>query len=266
MVSNISSTASDSIQLMMAQMYQNMKAADTDGTAGLSQDELSSIDTSGDQSGAAFLQSLSRQFDALDADGDGQLSNSEISNAKPTIGPMGPPPGMTIAGSVESADSTSSTDSAKNLMQDLIDSFLKSFSDSFSKDNSKAMNDASNAAKSVLNSADVNGNAGVSLDELSSMVKNSDSKPSDFVSNLMKNFDSYDTNRDGQLSLNEMTDSIPKKQFSQQELASMSDKSQSAYNIGSLIGNLSGVFVQKLLNNYQNGGLSNLTSSLRVAG
>lgn len=82
MVSDINSTADDSIQLMMAHMYQKLNKADTDGTAGLSKSELSSIDAD-NKTGAAFLKSLQEQFDALDKDGDKQLSSNEIASLKP---------------------------------------------------------------------------------------------------------------------------------------------------------------------------------------
>lgn len=96
MVSNItSSDNSSSLQAMMAEMQKKMKAADTDGIQGLSKDELASIDTSGDSGGAAFIKSLTSQFDKLDSDLDGQLSSSEVAAARPHHhGHMGPPPGL----------------------------------------------------------------------------------------------------------------------------------------------------------------------------
>lgn len=266
MVSSISSTAEDSIQLIMAQLLQKMNAADKDGIKGLSKDELSSVNAGGDLGGSAFLKSLSEKFESLDTDGNGQLSEDEISLAAPPKGPMGPPPGMSIAGSVESTDSTSSKESAKDLIAKLMESFVESFTATFSKDNTKAADDASKTANSLESTADTDKSGGLSLDELSTAVKGSSSGQAGLINDFIKNFDSYDVNGDGQLSISEMTEAIPKKQFSQQELAAMSDSLKGANNLGSSLGSLSGSFVQKLLNNYQNVSASGLTSSVSVAG
>ena len=133
MVSSI--TDDDSIQQMMSLMFQKMSAADTDGTEGLSLDELSSIDTSGDAGGAAFLQSLTNQFDQLDADGNGQLSDEEISSAMP-VEPLGLPPGVKIESlddslsavdATEEAEATEATevDSTTNTIADMIENIIK---------------------------------------------------------------------------------------------------------------------------------------------
>lgn len=81
MVSGINSTAEDNLQLM-AQMYQKLNKADTDGISGLSKGELSSIETGKDIGKTDFLKKLQEQFDALDTDGNGQLSADEIAKLK----------------------------------------------------------------------------------------------------------------------------------------------------------------------------------------
>jgi len=112
MVSSVSGTDSSSnIQQWIAQMAQKMKAADTDGTKGLSKAELSSIDTSGNTVGADFINALQQNFDKLDTNGDGQLSSADASNAVKSAHhggrhhQMGPPPGMQI-GNSDGTDST----------------------------------------------------------------------------------------------------------------------------------------------------------------
>lgn len=82
MVSGINNAAEDSIQLM-AQMYQQLNKADTDGVSGLSKGELSSINTGNDVGKADFLKALQEQFDALDTDGNGQLTADEIAKLEP---------------------------------------------------------------------------------------------------------------------------------------------------------------------------------------
>lgn len=280
MVSSISSSESN-IQQMMALMLQQMGSADTDGISGLSKTELSSVDAGGDIGGSAFLKSLTEQFDSLDTDGSGQLSSEEISKAMPPKGAMGPPPGLPIdsdgdsdltdAKKTGSANSSSATDtsSAGNSLADaieqLISSLLESFSESFDKNSSSASNDAAaqEAVKSVTSAADSDGNGAVSLNELSS-IKSADI--SDLSNQLSRNFKTYDTNNDGELSAEEIKAAMqkPDKQFSMRELAAMSSNDGSnAY--GSLLGGSSSNFVQKLISGYQNSGLSNIASSISLA-
>lgn len=57
---------------------ENLLNADTDGTEGLSKDELSSVDTGGDQVQANFVNTLVKNFKTIDSDGNGQLSQREI--------------------------------------------------------------------------------------------------------------------------------------------------------------------------------------------
>lgn len=278
MVSSISSNASDSIQLMMAQMYQKLNAADTDGIAGLSKDELSSIDSSDDKGGSAFLQSLSSQFDSLDADGNGQLSASEIASAKPPCGPMGPPPGMTIGGccSTDSTDSTNSADSTsaasstsstdttssieqwlEKMLQSLLDSFTKSTENTGSGDQSTTADatssetDAASKISSLTSTADTDKSRSLSLDELSSVDTSNNTGEAKFIKDLINNFKSYDTNGDGQLSQSEMATATPPT---------------TAADLGSSLGTLSSSFIQKLLNNYQTSNLTSLASSIGIAG
>lgn len=270
MVSSISSTANDSIQLMMAQMFQKMNAADTDGTAGLSKAELSSIDSGNDFVGSAFLKSLSSQFDSIDADGNGQLSASEIASAKPPSGPMGPPPGLNLD-SMDSTSSTGSTASAnataksienwlEKMLKELVDSFEKKVDSTASKDQTTNENSSNASIASAINSlssADTDGISGLSQGELLSITSD-DAGKANFINNLLKNFSSIDTDGNGQLSQSEIETSRPKNQ--QSTLAS------SAGTLGHTLGSLSGSFIQKLLSNYDGSNLSNLTSSLSVAG
>lgn len=291
MVSSISSS-DDDVQQMMALMLQSMNAADTDGTSGLSKSELSSINAGDDAGGSAFLKSLTDQFDSLDADKNGQLSSEEISDAKPPTEAMGPPPGMAIGSSDnddassfvsdlldamdssdatdETASSSSSTDTSNSAstlsdaIEQLISSLLESFSEGFDKDSESTRDNsvAQDVVKSVTSAIDADGDGAVTFEELSSA---NSSDISDLSSDLSKNFENYDANSDGKLSAEEMTAAMEKQsnQFSMNELASMGSN-DSLKSFGSFLGSSSSLFVQKLISDYQNGGLSNLTSSLSL--
>lgn len=271
MVSGISSTAEDSIQLMMQQMLQKMKNADTDGTKGLSKTELSSIDTSKDQGGANFLKSLQEQFDTLDADGNGELSSSEISAAKPPMGSMGPPPGMSIESSEEeddtssatdstaSTDSTSSTDSIKLKIEKMLEALL----DSLSGDISDSASDTASKVSSLTKSADTDSNGSLSKTELSSVDASGKAGEAGFVKDLMKNFSKYDTDNDGALSKEEISAAMKNAPASSEAVASgLNSSLESASNS---LSNLATSLIQKMLDSYKNGGLSSLTSSLGIA-
>lgn len=137
MVSGIGNTTDDNIQLLMAQLYQKMNAADTDGTVGLSIDELSSVDAGDDIGGSAFLKSLNEQFDTLDADGNGQLTSDEISSAKPPVGQMGPPPWLSMESSNRQSSDSVTVDnwaeslgvSFSKLSNSLLDKLINSYKD-----------------------------------------------------------------------------------------------------------------------------------------
>jgi len=277
MVSSINNADSTGIQQLMAQMYQKMNAADTDGTKGLSKSELSSVASGSDVGGAAFLKSLTDQFDSIDADGNGQLSANEISSAKPPQGPMGPPPGLAIEGSVEETSTTASTkatsstsstdskssDTIETLLEKLMAKILEEISNVQKKaetGNSEKTATDKDPITSLTSSADTDGTSGLSLKELSSVDASSDAGKANFINNLIKNFDSIDSNSDGQLSTSEISASKPNGQ----QMANNSSNALS--DLGSSLGSMSGSFVQKLLSSYQNGGLSTLASSLNIAG
>lgn len=274
MVSSINSTASESIQQMIAQMFQNMAAADTDGTKGLSKEELSSIDTSSEVGGSAFLKSLTDQFDQLDADGNGQLSGIEMASAKPPEGPMGPPPGLDIetnddfeaidaTGSVEKTNKAVETASSEGagtenatdtLMKKIMETFLDSFADGYSQSGSE----------DSLKSADTDGTAGLSKDELASIDTGKNTGKAKMVNELIENFGKIDADGDGQLAKSEIIAS------KSSEIAGNSSSAVNlASNLGNSLGSLSSSFVQKLLNSYQggnmSGGLSSIASSLNIA-
>lgn len=245
MSSSINSTAQDAIQLMMQQMYQKMNAADTDGTAGLSKAELSSIDAGNDQGGAAFLKSLTEQFNSLDADGDGQLSAQEISNAKPLSEPLGPPPGMNID-SNGSTDSTGSISSSGNFLETMLEKLLAKLSGENDSDSTSN----SDKVSSLTSSADTDKSGSLSLNELSSFEANSVGQAG-FVNDIKQNFEHYDSNGDGQLSQDEMLAAMPNN-------SSLSTASSS-------FSNLTSSFIDKLLSAYKNSDLPSALSSLTTA-
>lgn len=78
MVSSINNTGLASIKQVITEMYLKMKAADTDGTNGLSKNELGSIDSGNSVVGKAFLDALQEQFDKIDADENGQISENDM--------------------------------------------------------------------------------------------------------------------------------------------------------------------------------------------
>lgn len=282
MTSSISMNSSDNIHLLMAQMYQKMNAADTDGIKGLSENELSSISSNDDSGSNAFLKSLSDQFDSLDSDGNGQLTTQEIASAVPPKGQMGPPPGMSIessgdssssgkvSGSVSSSDSlsnittTSTTETSKatsieelieKLIKEALDSFASTFDKSNKNDTSKAKEDE---VKSLVSSADTDENGSLSLSELTSAEK-SDSNDSSLINDLISNFNSYDSDGDGQLSVSELNSAIPNKEYSLHDLGKIA---QAMKENASSLGFSSSNFVQNLLSNYKSMDLSGLGATI----
>lgn len=255
MVSGIGSAEISSMQEMMALMYQKMNAADTDGTAGLSKDELSSMDSFEDVGGSQFLKTLKDKFDALDTDANGELSSEEIFVSKDAM----------KAGIQESLDANSaknqnnSPESEESIIDKLKEAFLRNFLQGFEKEDETKK---SEEAASLSKSADTDGSKGLSIGELASVKPEEGTKKSEFVEDLVKNFTQYDSNKDGELSQLEI-EALSSKQT--QNTANVDDKSNLAENIGGTLGSMSSVFVQKLLASYNNGGLSNLTSSLNVA-
>lgn len=298
MVSSINSNDSDNMQLLMVQMYQKVNAANTDGIAGLSKGELSSIDMGNDVGGAAFMKSLSEQFDALDSDGNGQLTANEVSAAKLPTDPMGPPPGLNIASSDDddstnltgsvSATGSSSTDStssasSSNSMEDLISSLLEkllqSLSQSFNNNGDSTSSGLtsgdstgsdltggnSDKISSLVSSSDTDKNGSLSLDELKSINTSGHPHEARFVNKLIDNFSKYDTDGDGNLSQSEISSATP-KDFSQQATTAMSENSNNLADAGSSFDNIK-AFMDKLVSAYKaSGGISTIASSLHIAG
>lgn len=293
MVSSISNDSNDIMAFLMQQMQQKMKTADTDGVTGLSQTELSSIDTSDDNGGAAFLKTLSEQFDTLDKNGDGQLSTEEISLASPMQSePMGPPPGMsldsneddsnpltgsatttTTTGNTENTISTD-TDSAKSLMDKIVKAFLENFTESFDKEaKSKSAAEQKEMIKGVMAVGDTDQSGGLTVDELKAIDTKGNSEQASFINNIINNFSTYDTDGNGEISMDELQDKILTKDFSIHDIAKMAQEmknsasstdsiSTKAGEFGNILGSSSAKFVDKLLYAYQNsGGISGLASA-----
>lgn len=113
--------ANEDIHAMMLEMFNKINKADTDGTTGLSLEELSSVDTSKDVGGQAFIKSLTEQFEDLDSNSDGQLSKDEMAYAKPTQDKLGMPADINIAGTDTKSNSV---DSYQELLNSLINSLM----------------------------------------------------------------------------------------------------------------------------------------------
>lgn len=296
MVSSINS-ADPNIMQLMAGMYQKMSAADTDGSGSLSKAELSSIASNDSADSSPFLKALVEKFDDIDSDGDGQLSAKEIGAIRPH-GPLGPPPGLDLgdelstkeigsirphgpvnqesdsdsanvtnvqsASAAKSPDGVSSTDptSSNSSIEAMIEKVLNQLMEAVSKGAEKLADEINSKSNSSsvdkLASADTDGKAGLSVAELSSIDTSKDIGRANFIKNLTENFAKFDTNGDGQLSKDEI-------------IASKSTKNPTATGANSIasglnaLGGISGAFAQKLINSYQNGGLSNLASSLNLA-
>lgn len=246
MVSTIGSAASDSVQMMMAQMFQKMQSADTDGVKGLSKSELSSIDSSNDAGGTAFLKSLSSQFNELDADGNGQLSQSEIASAKPPEG--GPDQSGNLKSKIE--------DLLEKLLQEALQAMANSTTDVTSTASASSDSKTSEVKPLDLSKADTDGTEGLSLSELKSVDTSSDSKAANFVNDLVNNFDSIDSNGDGQLSKDEVKAAMPPPPPPMMADNSSNYLNNSLGNLGDSFSKLSSSFIQKLISTYQSGSLT----------
>ena len=265
MVSSISSNDLSDIHQAMLEMYQKMGAANTDGNAGLSKSELSSIGSTSDIGDSSFLKSLTAQFDEIDTDRNGQISGKEISEIKAIQGAMGPPPGMEIKdlapteapASTSSTSATAETDALSgNILEELIAKLLESMAESFSKDTPEGSEEAQNPLAALTASVDKDGVSGLSMNELSSASTSNDAGKANFIDKLIKNFENIDSDANGQLSQSEI--SALKLNNSAQTTATES--------IGNSLGKISDAIIQRAITSYQNGGLSNLASSLNVAG
>lgn len=141
MVSSISSSSGSSqLQQLMAEMQKRMKSADTDGTKGLSKDEISSVSSKDDTGGTNFLNSLTENFSKIDTDSDGQLSEKEIAAYRPEKQQqMGPPPGMFLQ-QIRSNDTDGSTGLSKDELSSIEtgedegkSNFIKKLTENFDK-------------------------------------------------------------------------------------------------------------------------------------
>jgi Ca2+-binding EF-hand superfamily protein len=170
MISNIN--ISNNIQQSVAEIYKQMRAADTDGIKGLSKDELSSVDTSKSSEGASFIQTLSDEFDNLDIDENGQLSGSEMS--------FGKPPKIKLQAGVNVNDA-----SFLNNLADINNSDGLSINElsSFSSSNAR-VNDLINNFEDY----DTNNNGELSKSELEVAFLNSPSKPENNIANKLGDF------------------------------------------------------------------------------
>lgn len=268
MVSSItSSTSTMTMQQLFADMKSKMSAADTDGTQGLSKQELSSIDTGGNAQESNFLKALSDNFDKLDANSDGQLSGSEIKAGRPHHhGHMGPPPGMDIESSdstdsTNSTDATNSTDSTNsNSTIGIMDSLIKQLIAALEKAEagiSSQMHSNGNDSGTVASvdptqqtSSASSTTTGVTKDDLASIASNDGHSGHGFIKKLQENFDKIDTDGDGQLS--------------KSEIKAFADSASKTNNMSTKIANISEYFAKQLINTYQNNSTA-INSALSLA-
>lgn len=134
MVSSIGGSSSEGIQQLMAEMYQKMSVADTDGAKGLSKSELLSLNASDQSVGSEFLKSLTEQFDKLDTNADEQLSLKELTFSDKVKDAMGEPVGLDL-GSQQKVASISQTQNQSGTFGDLFGSgsgnFIQKLLDSY---------------------------------------------------------------------------------------------------------------------------------------
>lgn len=121
MVSGINGVDSDSVKKLLADIYNKMSVADTDGAAGLSKSELASVNTNGDIDTAAFQKVFMEQFDKLDADKNGQLSQSELQSSNLSVTPSVTDSLSTTAAS--SISGTSFGSMAESFIQKIMNSY-----------------------------------------------------------------------------------------------------------------------------------------------
>ncbi|MGN1125233.1 MAG: EF-hand domain-containing protein [Candidatus Gastranaerophilaceae bacterium] len=180
MVATVSSIASNNdIQLMMAQMFSKMNKADNDGVKGLSLEELTSIDTSNDEGGAAFIKSLQEQFETLDANSDGQLSQEEMSYTKPTQDKLGMPAGMELSEEV---------DAYQQLINSLMNSLVSSLdTDGDGKISQDELKESLN--KITEKSSNTEAAGSVAKSELGDSIKN---LAGNFIQKLIDNYKNND--------------------------------------------------------------------------
>lgn len=103
----------------------------------------------------------------------------------------------------------------------LMDSFMDNYAKSFSK-SSKPDETAEAQAKYIINSLDTDKNGTISTNELNDF-KNSNLNPNleKQISNLEDQFNIYDIDQDGALSLTEIDNALVAKCYSAQELSQM---------------------------------------------
>ena len=180
MVATVSSIASNNdIQLMTAQMFSKMNKADNDGVKGLSLEEVTSIDTSNDEGGAAFIKSLQEQFETLDANSDGQLSQEEMSYTKPTQDKLGMPAGMELSEEV---------DAYQQLINSLMNSLVSSLdTDGDGKISQDELKEGLN--KITEKSSNTEAAGSVAKSELGDSIKN---LAGNFIQKLIDNYKNND--------------------------------------------------------------------------
>lgn len=153
------------------------------------------------------------------------------------------------------------------MIDKLKTTFLDNFIKSYDKNDSKKFD---KEIKSLLDAADKDNSGSLSKAELSSLKATDDSEQSKEVRNLIKNFDDYDENKDGELSVTELKGALKKfrKQFSQQDIAKMAREMEEFNNSQNPLqitaGNLSNSLMKKLISNYKIDSSSVLESFLSI--
>ena len=77
--------------------------------------------------------------------------------------------------------------------------------------------------KELISAADTDNSGALSKDELSKVDLGDNKNLENFKNDLISNFDNYDKNKDGELSIDEMQETLKKKEFSIKELSEMAE-------------------------------------------
>lgn len=147
------------------------------------------------------------------------------------------------------------------------DAFLKRYAESYGKTDEKSSKDIDKEIKSLMSTADSDKSGGLSLDELSSMDTKDSADEDKVVKDLIKNFNTYDTNKDGELSPSELKKALKKlnKQFSEQDIARIAKENKEFCNSDNSLGSFSNIPAQNLLSTYQGNDSTLLESSLDIS-
>lgn len=183
-----------------------------------------------------------------------------------------------MSGNEQSSVNTNSNKGGTNFLDTISKNFDKIDTDGDGKLSLDEIKSAANPPKepmglpprlmNALSSADTDGVSGLSKDELASINTNHHRGRAHFIKNLTNNFDKFDTNQDGQLSMDEIAASRVQNPVGQTQQqtgcccncnedsttstpASSTNSSANISNNLNTLANLSEFFIQQLIEGYK---------------